>query len=121
MANKVDPFVIKWPIQWLTDPEIEPVIRYLNRFLHDLWIRTGGGNDDIAVSLEDISKLQQKDAEIESGVSKNRAINTNQDKELSKLLHLTAELISDNSKLRAELNNTNRLAKNMNQLLAELQ
>ena len=47
MAN-VDPFVIKWPDKWLSDPQIEPVIRYLNRFLHDLWIRTGGGNDNIA-------------------------------------------------------------------------
>jgi hypothetical protein len=42
---KVDPFVIQWPAVWLSDPQIEPVIRYLNRFLHDLWKRTGGGDD----------------------------------------------------------------------------
>jgi hypothetical protein len=41
----VDPFIIQWPPQWLEDPEIRPVIDYLNRFLHDLWIRTGGGID----------------------------------------------------------------------------
>ncbi len=44
MAN-VDPFVIQWPEKWVNDQEIGPVIHYLNRFLHDLWIRTGGGND----------------------------------------------------------------------------
>lgn len=43
----VDPFVIKWPKQWTSDPEIGPVIHYLNRFLHDLWVRTGAGDDVI--------------------------------------------------------------------------
>lgn len=43
--NKVDPFVIQWPRQWIADAEIAPTIKYLNRFLHDLWIRTGGGED----------------------------------------------------------------------------
>jgi len=42
---KVDPFVIQWPNKWMSDPEIRPVIEYLNRFLHDLFIRTGGGFD----------------------------------------------------------------------------
>lgn len=46
MAN-VDPFVIQWPRAWEQDPEIGPVIHYLNRFLHDLWIRTGGSSDAI--------------------------------------------------------------------------
>ena len=46
MAN-VDPFVIQWPRKWLVDPEVEPVIHYLNRFLHDLFLRTGGGDDAI--------------------------------------------------------------------------
>ena len=45
---KVDPFVIQWPVKWLSDAEIRPVIEYLNRFLHDLYIRTGGGTDAIA-------------------------------------------------------------------------
>jgi len=45
---KVDPFVVKWPDKWTRDPQIEPVIRYLNRFLHDLWQRTGGGDDSIS-------------------------------------------------------------------------
>jgi hypothetical protein len=47
MAN-VDPFIIQWPQKWVRDPEIGPVVTYLNRFLHDLYLRTGGGNDAIA-------------------------------------------------------------------------
>ena len=39
MAN-VDPFVIRWPKKWESDPELRDVLRYLNRFLHDLWKRT---------------------------------------------------------------------------------
>ena len=46
--SNVDPFVIKWPDKWETDPDIGPVVHYLNRFLHDLWLRTGGGDDAIA-------------------------------------------------------------------------
>lgn len=42
---KVDPFVIQWPQKWMADNEIRPVIEYLNRHLHDLFIRTGGGED----------------------------------------------------------------------------
>jgi hypothetical protein len=68
---KVDPFVIQWPRLWLQDPQIEPVIRYLNRFLHDLWVRTGGSVDTItnieqleegalsAESLDRIDTLEQ--------------------------------------------------------------
>lgn len=50
----VDPFVIRWPLKWSSDPEIRPVIDYLNRFLHDLWIRSGGGDD--AVGKDDVFK-----------------------------------------------------------------
>ena len=44
MAN-LDPFVIQWPKKWTDDPEIGPVVNYLNRFLHDIFIRTGGSED----------------------------------------------------------------------------
>ena len=47
MAN-VDPFVIQGPRKWLQDPEIGPAVVYLNRFLHDMFLRSGGGNDAIA-------------------------------------------------------------------------
>jgi len=49
---KVDPFVIQWPQKWMQDNEIRPVIEYLNRFLHDLFIRTGGGDDLIEAVAE---------------------------------------------------------------------
>jgi hypothetical protein len=50
LAN-ADPFVIQWPDKWMTDNEIRPVIEYLNRYLHDMFIRSGGG-DDILEKLE---------------------------------------------------------------------
>lgn len=56
--NKVDPFVIQWPQKWITDSDIAPVLKYLNRFLHDLWIRSGGGADfvgDIFIDLDTIN------------------------------------------------------------------
>jgi hypothetical protein len=59
MAN-VDPFVIRWPKKWESDPELRDVLRYLNRFLHDLWIRTGGGPDLIEGGLEGIEDLQDQ-------------------------------------------------------------
>ena len=51
MAN-LDPFVIQWPAKWVQDPEIGPVIHYLNMFLHGLYDVTDGGdaieNADVA-------------------------------------------------------------------------
>jgi len=103
------------------DPEARRWFEYLLDIIEKLRLRSGGGTDNVSITLEDLNKLKQKDAGIEADIGKNRAVNARQDRELSKLLQLIAELISDNSKLRAELNDTNRLAKNMNQLLAELQ
>jgi len=51
---RVDPFVIQWPRAWMQDNEIRPTIEYLNRFLHDMFIRTGGGEDLIDDSLEQV-------------------------------------------------------------------
>lgn len=42
---KVDPFVIPIPRAMHADPEVRFYHEYLNKFLHDLWIRTGGGSD----------------------------------------------------------------------------
>ena len=44
---KVDPFVIPIPRAILEDKELRFYHEYLNKFLHDLWVRTGGGNDNI--------------------------------------------------------------------------
>ncbi len=41
--TKLDPFVIQWPAEWTNDPEIGPVVYYLNRFLHDLFVLLDGG------------------------------------------------------------------------------
>lgn len=50
MVTQVDPFVIPIPRKLLDDKESRIYFEYLNRFLHDLWTRTGGGNDEVAES-----------------------------------------------------------------------
>ena len=61
----LDPFIIQWPRKWIEDPEIGPVIHYLNRFLHDLFILSDGGdliedenadNDSLGARLAGIIK-----------------------------------------------------------------
>lgn len=47
---KIDPFVVQWPQKWVEDPEIGPVINYLNRFLHDLFILTTDGTGDSLIA-----------------------------------------------------------------------
>ena len=60
---KVDPFVAPIPRKFLNDPELRPFFEYLNRFLHDLFIRTGGGDDaieavqEVAAAEADTSRL----------------------------------------------------------------
>ena len=44
---KVDPFVAPIPRKFLNDPELRPFFEYLNRHLHDMFIRSGGGDDAI--------------------------------------------------------------------------
>lgn len=64
----VDPFVVQWPKRWTEDREIGPVIHYLNKFLHDLWLRSGGavddvdaaGDPDIISTLASLTALQQQ-------------------------------------------------------------
>jgi len=59
MAN-VDPFIVAWPQKWVTDPEISPVVTYLNRFLHDLWLRTGGGDDILDATASELALLEKQ-------------------------------------------------------------
>jgi hypothetical protein len=68
MAN-VDPFVIRWPKKWESDPELRDVLRYLNRFLHDLWKRTGGGTDYIITNTENITNIETEVASELTSVS----------------------------------------------------
>lgn len=44
---QVDPFIQPIPKKILQDPEVRDYFQYLHRFLHDLWVRTGGGDDQI--------------------------------------------------------------------------
>lgn len=44
----VDPFVVELPAKLANDPEVGPYFFYLNKFLHDIFERTGGGDDLVA-------------------------------------------------------------------------
>ena len=44
----VDPFVYPIPKELQNDREVRAYFEYLNRFLHDIWVRTGGSSDAIA-------------------------------------------------------------------------
>lgn len=48
MAN-VDPFIQPIPSKFNGDPELRAYWEYLHRFLHDIWVRTGAGDDAIEV------------------------------------------------------------------------
>lgn len=45
MMVRVDPFLHPIPKELLKNPATRAFFEYLIRFLHDLWKRTGGGND----------------------------------------------------------------------------
>lgn len=44
---KVDPFIAPIPRKILNDPELRPFFEYFVRWAHDIWIRSGGGDDAI--------------------------------------------------------------------------
>lgn len=43
----VDPPRQDIPKRWQEDPELKDFLTTQNKFLHDLWLRTGGFNDNI--------------------------------------------------------------------------
>lgn len=111
---KVDPFVIQWPEKWMQDNEIRPVIEYLNRFLHDLFIRTGGGDDlieavaettaaeaDTSRLLSAISRLEKRVKDLEESSdtdslrSKIAKLNQKVNKLISELLTAVEALAPD--------------------------
>ena len=47
---KVDPFLIPIPKKFLADLETRAFFEYQSRFLHDLWVRSGSG-DDVVESI----------------------------------------------------------------------
>ncbi|MBL4753775.1 MAG: hypothetical protein JKY52_09320 [Flavobacteriales bacterium] len=50
MVVKVDPFLYPIPPEFLKDPEVRAWFEYDNRWKHDIWLRTGGGDDAVAES-----------------------------------------------------------------------
>lgn len=53
--SRVDPYVANIPKKILMDPDREYLgyFEYLNRFLHDLWIRSGGGTDSVEDAIDE--------------------------------------------------------------------
>ena len=47
MVTQVDPFLIPIPKALTQDKATRNYFEYLNRFLHDLWVRTGAGSDTV--------------------------------------------------------------------------
>lgn len=48
MVQNVDPFIHPIPLKIQSDPELRPFFEYFVRWAHDMWKRTGGGNDLVA-------------------------------------------------------------------------
>lgn len=67
---KVDPFTAPIPAKFLNDPELRPFFEYLNRFLHDLFIRTGGGDD----AIEDIEESLVTELQTSTLLATNRRL-----------------------------------------------
>ena len=43
--TQVDPFIHPIPPKIQNDPELRPFFEYFVRWAHDMWVRSGGGND----------------------------------------------------------------------------
>ena len=56
MATRVDPFVIPIPSSLTKDPESRKFFEYLNRFNHDMWVRSGAGDDKLSVVGSDSNR-----------------------------------------------------------------
>lgn len=99
----VDPFVAPIPRKFLEDPETRPFFEYLNRFLHDLFIRTGGGDDaieaieEVAAAEADTSRLFSTIRTLERRVMDLEASNDTDalNAKIAKLNQLVNSLIDD--------------------------
>ncbi len=56
MATQVDPFVIPIPRSLTQDPETRKYFEYLNRWAHDMWVRSGAGDDKLSVVGSDSNR-----------------------------------------------------------------
>lgn len=50
---QVDPFIVPLPQKLALDPQLGPYFQYLQKFLHDIWQRTGAGSDLIGDAAAD--------------------------------------------------------------------
>lgn len=76
---QVDPFIQPIPSKWSSDSELRAYIEYLHRFLHDIWIRTGGANDAVDGTSVDLTALQSDVEENTTDIATNAtniAVNT---------------------------------------------
>lgn len=75
MNRPVDPFIQPIPEFFISadDPELRSWAEYLNRFLHDLWERSGGGDDnfanlDIGSIINNTAKVKEINDRLGSGI-----------------------------------------------------
>lgn len=116
------------PEKLFNDEELRPYFNALQEDLYRLWLRSGGGTDQVSeitleieaiiIRLNDIEvRLDDIEAEIVLIKARLDALESRADNSD----HLIAGLIADNSKLRARINNQDRQLKNVNQILAGLE
>jgi len=56
MATRVDPFVIPIPAALSKDADTRKYFEYLNRWAHDMWVRSGAGDDTLAIANSDTNR-----------------------------------------------------------------
>jgi len=95
MAN-VDPFIQPIPEIFASDPVLRAYWEYLHRFLHDIWIRTGGGDDAIEI-------IQEEESSAEGEVSRVQALVDRLSKRVTDL-----EKLNDYSQINARIAATNK-------------
>lgn len=104
---EVDPFIQPIPVQFQGDRELRAYYEYLHRFLHDIWVRTGGGDDAI-------ENIQEEESSAEGQVSRVQSL-------LDKLSKRVVDLekASDYALLNARIAATNKRIDELIDLLIE--
>ncbi len=96
MAINIDPLIINWPQKWLNDPEIGPVVAFLDKYLTDLRDRTGGATDVISTTSDSSSNNTATISSNAANISTNSAsISTNSEE----ILYLISQISALNAKL----------------------
>ena len=66
---QVDPFLLPIPKALLKDAEVRSYFEYMSRFLHDLWVRSGAGDDFVADQSVRENYPWEKAEDVESSTS----------------------------------------------------